>query len=236
MGWWCGSLVGGEEGVNRRGIGVMTNELVFLEPNKIDSEPFTTSDIVADSAGISYRSVQRMIEKHQGTIELYGKVRFEITPSGKTKQPKRVYQLNEQQATVLITLLGNTPVVVAFKVELVRQFFAMRKELSDRRFEKTDRKLIRRSLTDTIQALALGPWAFKQYTDLAYLAALGKTAKKIREEHGAPPKAVASDYMSAAEISSVKKAESQISVLLEITTDYQQIKSLMMNQPRRISA
>jgi len=155
----------------------MINELVFLEPNKIDSEPFTTSDIVADSAGISYRSVQRMIEKHQGTIELYGKVRFEITPSGKTKQPKRVYQLNEQQATVLITLLGNTPVVVAFKVELVRQFFAMRAELRDRNNGRVQLKPIRRELTDIIQTLDLGQWAYKQFTDLAYKVVTGKISR-----------------------------------------------------------
>lgn len=29
------------------------SDLVFLEPNKIDSEPFTTSDVIAEKTGNS---------------------------------------------------------------------------------------------------------------------------------------------------------------------------------------
>ena len=104
------------------------NELVFLKRN----EPFTTSDVIAECAEVGYRSVQRLIENNLNDIEFFGKVRFEITPSGTTKQPKKVYQLSEEQATFLITLLKNTEPVRAFKKELVRQFFIMRKMLVER--------------------------------------------------------------------------------------------------------
>ena len=68
-----------------------------------------------------------------------------------------VYRLNEQQAAFLLTLLKNTPIVVAFKKELVRQFYAMRSLL----FEKTTPlwqdtrqmgKEIRQRETDSIKA------------------------------------------------------------------------------------
>ena len=40
-------------------------DIVFLQPNKIDSEPFTTSDVIAEWTGNNYRSVQRIIERFQ---------------------------------------------------------------------------------------------------------------------------------------------------------------------------
>ena len=40
-------------------------DIVFLQPHKIDSEPFTTSDVIAEWTGNNYRSVQRIIERFQ---------------------------------------------------------------------------------------------------------------------------------------------------------------------------
>lgn len=52
------------------------NNLVFINRN----DAFTTSDIIADYANVGYRSVQRLIEKHEKDISQFGRVRFEITP------------------------------------------------------------------------------------------------------------------------------------------------------------
>ena len=205
------------------------HELVFLEPNKIDEEPFTTSDVIAECADLNYRSVQRMIEKHQATIELYGKVRFQITPSGKTNQPKRVYHLNEQQATVLMTLLGNTPSVVAFKTELVRQFFAMRKELTNRHIERAQLKPVRREMTDVIQQVTDNKWAYKLYTDLAYKLVTGKISSKLRKERNAPKDAPAIDYMTADEIKNISKMQYGIAALLNIGMDYSTVKQTLQS-------
>lgn len=65
---------------------------------------------------------------------------FEVLGAYQTKTPNNQedgrnatgYILNEQQATFLLTLLKNTPVVVAFKKELVRQFYVMRSLLLER--------------------------------------------------------------------------------------------------------
>lgn len=147
------------------------NELVYVHPNT--KEPFTTSDIIAEITGNNYRSVQRIIEKQKRSLETFGGVRFEITPF-MTKggmQNKKIYHLNEPQATLLITFLKNTPVVVAFKTELVKQFYQMRLELERINAVKVERKSIRRSMTDEIKALPDTPHkAFKyaQYSDLSY--------------------------------------------------------------------
>ena len=65
---------------------------------------------------------------------------------------------------------------------------------------------------------------YNQYTDLAYMAALGKTARQLRSERGVDKFATASDYMSADELEAVSKMENRISVLLEIGMDYTKIK------------
>lgn len=210
------------------------DEFVFLEPNKIDATPFTTSDVIAEKSGNNYRSVQRIIENQQKRLEKFGVMRFEITlpkKGSKGGRPKKVYRLNEPQATLLITFLKNTDVVADFKTELVRQFYLMRFELQKRQIAKLDRKPIRRELTDVIQSDENhGKWDFKLYTDLAYKTSLGKNAAQIRKERGAKPHDTASDFMTAGEIITIAKLESQISTLKELGMDYFQIKSLLLNR------
>ena len=207
------------------------NEIVFLYPNT--DEPFTTSEVVAERTGMSYRSVQRLIEKHLPELQRFGRVRFEITPS-QTKggvQNKKVYRLNMHQATLLTTFMRNNEVVTEFKVELVRQFYAMREELRAVRAAKTERRPIRQDLLHAIKMLPDSPhkqWKYKQYTDLAYIVALGKTAKQIRAERGAGKSATVSDYLTAEELATVARCEDQARVLLELGLPYQEIKAMMM--------
>lgn len=206
--------------------------IVFLEPNRIDAEPFTTSDIIAEHTRHSYRSVQRTIENQMERLEQFGQVRFEITPVKYSRgtNMKKVYHLNEPQATLLITFLKNTDVVADFKVELVRQFYAMRKELLDRRARRAELKPIRRELTDVIQEVDDGRWSYKKYTDLAYKSGVGKNAAQLRKERNAPKKAVAVDYMTSAEIAAVTKRQNQIAVLLDMGMTYDQVKTLLLER------
>ena len=206
------------------------SKLVFLEPNKINAIPFTTSDVIAEYAKVSYRSVQRLIETYSQDLKEFGIMRFEIVLSGKAGRPKNVYYLNEQQASLLIAYLKNTEPVRAFKKELIRQFYIMREELQNRRGYRAELKPVRRGMTDVIQQTDKSEWAFKKYTDLAYKAVTGKIACKLREERDAPKKAAAIDYMTADEIHAVTEMTYKIAVLLEMGMDYQQIKTLLVNR------
>ena len=212
------------------------NDLVFLTPNT--REPFTTSDIIAEKTGNHYRSVQRIIETQRTRLEKFGKMRFEITLNGRRGRPKKVYQLNEQQATLLITFMKNNDIVADFKMELVRQFYAMREELFRVATAKTERKQVRLNMTDSIKALPESPrksMKYVQYTNLAYMFVVGKTAKAIREERGAKKNAVASDYMTAAEILRIADAENRISVLLDAGFAYKDIKAMLFSSRRAIA-
>lgn len=207
------------------------DNIVFLEPNKIDSEPFTTSDVIAEFAGVNHHAIQQMISKYEKDLCEFGKVAFEMRPlpESRTKQSILVYHLNEQQATLLMTYLKNTEKVRAFKKELVRQFYAMRQELLKRQTGRAELKPIRRELTDVIKEQEpKDQWAYKKYTDLAYKSSIGKNAAQLRRERDAPKKAKAVDYLTSDEIAAVAKRQNQIAVLLEMGMDYTQIKSVVL--------
>lgn len=205
------------------------NDIVFLSDNT--KEPFTTSKVIADRTGMNHRRVKDAIRKHEHEIRSFGLLGAYATESSGGR-PEEIYRLNEQQATFLMTLLKNTPMVVDFKAELVRRFYAMRTELYNVKYEKLERKPIRIGLTDAIKAPPESPHKhlkYKQYTDLAYKLAIGKTAKQVRMERGANKKDTASNFLTSEEIEAVSKAENSISVLLGIGMSYSEIKSALSN-------
>ena len=205
--------------------------LVFLEPNKIGAEPFTTTKVIAEFSGVSHKYIKKQITTHGKDFKAFGLLGAYATESTGGR-PEEIYRLNEPQATFLMTLLKNTPIVVEFKRRLVEQFYAMRTELQRRQIAKLDRKPIRESLTDGIRAMPETPhktmW-YKHYTDLIYRTVTGKTAKQLREDRGAPPRATASDYMTAEEIEAVTRMENRVAVMLEMGMNYQQIKAALRN-------
>lgn len=206
----------------------MDKSLVFLEPNRLDAVPFTTSEVIAEFADVKRHAVQSLIQKHESDFAEFGRVAFEMRPL-QTKggvQEVKVYLLNEEQATLLMTYLKNTERVRTFKKELVRQFYAMRTELLNRKDRRAELKPIRRELTDVVKEVGGGRWAYKQYTDLAYKSTLGLNAAQLRKQRNAPKKATAVDYMTADEIAAVTKRQGQFAVLIEMGLSYQQIKAL----------
>ncbi len=212
-----------------------TKELVFLEPNKINSVPFTTSEVIAACADVKHHAIQQLITKYEADIKEFGVIAFEMRkpPEGsKGGRPEVIYHLTEEQATLLLTYLKNTPAVRAFKKELVRQFYAMRDELVERRVKRASLAPVRRNMTDVIRdCIPDSPhksmW-YKHYTDLAYRAALGKSAAQVRREREAPKDAVAADYLTASELEAVGRCTDQIGVLLQMRLEYQQIKAMVL--------
>lgn len=200
------------------------DEIVFIENNT--KEPFTTSKVIAEFTGMNHRRVKDAIRKHENEILSFGLL-GECATESTGGRPEEIYMLNEQQAAFLMTLLKNTEKVVEFKAELVRQFYAMREEIYMAKLAKIERKQIRGSMTDAIKSLPESPhkkFKYKQYTDLAYKLAIGKTAKQIREERRANKKDTASDFLTAKELEAVSNLENHISVLLNIGMEYEQIK------------
>lgn len=132
-------------------------DLVFINPKGKDMEPYTTSELLADCTGINHRRVRDAIRKYKSDLESFGKVGAYQTTL-KSGQHVPGYKLNEPQATFLLTLFKNTPVVLEFKKELVRQFYAMREYIRERQSPiwadtRALGKQIRKEESDAIKAL-----------------------------------------------------------------------------------
>ena len=108
----------------------MSNSLVFLSKNNL---PLTTSLIIAESLERTHESVIKLVRNHEDDLNAVGgRVGFQIQPfdtAGGT-QNREIAFLNEQQTTLLITFMTNTPKVVKFKIALVKAFYEMRQALA----------------------------------------------------------------------------------------------------------
>lgn len=128
-------------------------ELVELKGNEV----FTNSKIIADGTGNKHHAVRELIKKYKSDIVDFGSLRI-LNEESTGGRPMEVIYLNEEQATFVITLLRNSKVVVKFKKELVRQFYAMRrfilekqtKQWSDTRIANKENRL---KETDVIKIL-----------------------------------------------------------------------------------
>jgi phage regulator Rha-like protein len=100
----------------------------------------TTSLIVAQGCQVGHQTVLKITRKYRVEFEELGFLGFEIQEKRGTQgAPTEFARLNEDQATYLITLLSNTPVVRKFKLRLVKEF---RKALNliGKRFAEPPRK------------------------------------------------------------------------------------------------
>lgn len=203
--------------------------LVFLEPNCLDAVPFTTSKIIAEYGKVQHHAIQQMILKYKNDIEEFGRLAFEMRPL-ETKggiQEEKIYKLNEQQATLLITYMQNTLPVRKFKKVLVKQFYIMQKELIKRITTRGIAKRAREALTNSINNLPESPhksMKYKHYTNLVYKIVFGKNSKQLRDDFGIMAKDSLRDYFTTEEITEIEKLENQIGVLIDLGNDYQTIR------------
>ena len=71
----------------------------------IGNDVFTDSMVIAEGTGNQHESVVSLIKTHQKSLKKFGNIRFTDLKSGNPKggRPTRIYQLNEPQATLLVT-------------------------------------------------------------------------------------------------------------------------------------
>lgn len=210
----------------------MENQLVFM-PNSINSEPYTYSSIIADYAGIKHHSVQQLIMKHESDISDFGTVAFEMRacPHKTGSSFEKLYRLNEQQATLLISYMKNTDPVRRFKKALVKDFYAMKKELFNRRTNREMLKSTHKNLTEAIKLIPENERSahdYQNYNSLAYIVLFGCSAAKLKKQRGADKKAKAIDYLTSDEYEQLKCIKDKICICIEIGMRYPEIKARLM--------
>lgn len=204
-------------------------KLVFITDEDLKNEPYTTSKVIAEYGGQEHRAIRQLIRTHEKTLKEFGKVStFEMQkPENELGgRPEKYHKLNEEQATFLITLMKNTPQVVLFKKDLVKEFFTIRKKLEKRRLERDAELKSRKELTDKIKIyLGNNNFKFIAFTQMIYKILFGKDAKGLRkafeiEDKKKSPK----DFMPAQDVELIRKAEEKALTMLELGYDYQNVK------------
>ena len=195
-------------------------ELVYMDGKK---EPYTTSAIIAECAGIKHHAIQEHIRKQIARLEQFGKVSFKMRPLQSGQQAKD-YILNEQQATLLITFLKNTEQVANFKTNLVKAFFEMREELSKFRMQRALEKPKRKTLHDSIENWEQAPkHAHSTMNNLLLKAVTNRNAKQLVEERGGYN---GIDSLTSEELEQYQAFEDMAIAMISLNMSYQEIKAM----------
>ena len=105
------------------------NDLVI----NYNGTPATTQDKVSVLTDNNEQSVQRLIRTYEADLREFGELNFHNVQvkAGLGLTYRKVYCLNEQQATLLLTYMKNTAKVREAKKILVKAFYDMRQKLQE---------------------------------------------------------------------------------------------------------
>lgn len=195
-------------------------ELTFNYKDKA----FTNSLIIANGTSVEHRAVIQLVTKYADDISEFGKVTFQMLPleGSVTGQKIKMCRLNEEQATFLISLMKNTKPVIAFKKELVKQFYQMKKFIQALVTTRKEFPL----LTENIKLLHDNPkpYHFSNECDMINKLVTGMTAKKFREIHGLAKGESIRPYLTDEQLELMEKLQKCDVGLLVAFPDYEQRK------------
>ncbi|WP_049533421.1 Rha family transcriptional regulator [Streptococcus anginosus] len=196
--------------------------LVYMDGNK---EPYTTSEIVAECAGVQHHTVTRLLRNHKERFEAFGFYGFEIHKLDGKGRPKKVYHLNEQQATLLITYLDNTPQVVKFKTNLVKAFFEMRDEVAEFKLQRALERPKRKTLHDSIETWLVAPkHAHSTMNNLLLKGASGMNKRQLMAARGGYN---GIDSLTSTELARYQDLEDMAIAMIKLGMTYQEIKTMV---------
>ena len=200
--------------------------LVFYSDSTLKAQPYTTPDVIASNTGNSLKSVNQLVRYKKKHLERFGILTFEMAKLNGRGRPRKIYHLNEQQATLLITFLDNTPQVELFKVALVKEFYEMRDELTKRNINRAIEKPVKKNLNDCIKKWKYtSKYAYSNISKLLIKATTGLNIKKLKEERGDAKTAL--DLLTSQEQEKYKELENKVIAFINADFDYSLIKALL---------
>lgn len=199
--------------------------LVFV--HGLNEEPYTTDKIIAEHSGNSLHAVKVLIYNHKQDFEDFGILSFEMTKLPGRGRPQKTYHLNEQQATFLITMLDNTPQVKQFKKSLVREFYAMKQELTQRQINRAIEKPQRKTLMDAVKSWPNAPrHIYINMTQLLLKRATGgMTAQQIKKERHVK---AALDGLTVKEQARYEQLENIAIGLVSLNKTWDEVKGVLL--------
>lgn len=191
------------------------------------AEVVTNHVVIAKYAGLNRTSVRKLIDNNISDLEELGKVSFEMTTLDDSRGQKvKIYQLNRNQAMLLITWLDNTEPVRAFKLDLVKRFDELEKTIQTWTKERAAEKATTRSLTDAVQNWEhTNPHAQSNFRKLLTKCATGSPYTKVqaRGDKGVPMV----DLLTAEELQKYMRLKALVIPLLELGEEYNDIKATL---------
>lgn len=205
------------------------NDIVKIK----NDECFIDSDGLAYLSNLEPRAVNQLIKRKMKHLKEFGSLSLTVINQNGSKggRPKHLYNLNEQQATLLTTFMQNSETVMTFKKKLVREFFLMRSALQKQQTIRLVGKEVRKSLTDSVKDSGenerMHGHGYSQYTKMVYDVCNLKERHKLFKslEFESPLKF--RDWITPEELKRVELAESLIKPLLELDKQYSEIKDTL---------
>ncbi|EAH7172414.1 Rha family transcriptional regulator [Campylobacter jejuni] len=116
------------------------NDLVY----SLNGGLVTDQNKISTISKVDINSIQRLIRNYKHDLECFGKLGFELQKIAKTN--KKIYYLNEQQATLLLTYMKNSETVRSAKKILVSAFYQMKEKLKNIEQEQMQKLAFHQSL------------------------------------------------------------------------------------------
>lgn len=171
------------------------------------------------------RSISNIYNKYKKRLKQYSTLTRMMTVDGKN----RTVRLFNENGIYLVIKCSSQPKAMDFYEKVANVMVKLRKELMRRALERGRTKYTRRELTDVLRdTLPDSPhkqFMYKHYTDLAYKAAIGCTAKQFKKWHGLSKETTIKDFLTVEELEQVSKAEDLIRVFVRLGYDYEYIKA-----------
>ncbi|MGB3752142.1 MAG: Rha family transcriptional regulator [Arcobacteraceae bacterium] len=122
--------------------------------------------IIAENTDIKESSIRDLITKNINDFMEFGIVQFSELKNQNGGKPKKIYELNEQQYSLLMTYLRNTIKVKEFKKNMVKAFFAMKQKIEQPKLNPKVQELLSNGLDPRIFDLLLQTPGTNQTEDL----------------------------------------------------------------------
>ena len=168
---------------------VPMGDIVYYSSQELDSaKVFTNSRSVAERFGRLHKNVIQTIEKQIEMNKVLGQEDFTrlsfklskyVDDSGKEN---KMYEMNEDGFISVATSFNGIE-AHGIRVLLITEFRRMERELQRREVTREIGVDVRNKMTKAIQEVYEGErlgFKIKAFTDIAYLRAVGKTAKALR--------------------------------------------------------
>jgi len=198
---------------------------VWMDSNR---KPFMTMDQIAVALEYSDRKgIEKIIERNPYLKKSEFSTTYVLSEVEGKREVKRERRLFTRDGVMEISFLSHKPKARDFRVWARKVLNSFMDGQLVWKEEREKIKETNKSLGDAIkEAGYIGQWDYSNFYNLIYKTAIGFTARQLRKERNAKPKAKAVDYMATEEIQACEEREKEVITLLGLGLTRDEMKEL----------